>query len=84
MTRIDRTGIDAQTRARALSRLRGLGVSLPGARQALAGQTVANPADRAILADLLAGIAGGTTRAGVYDYPGDYAQRFDGVDRGGS
>ena len=28
--------------------------------------------------------AGGATDLEVYDYPGDYAQRFDGVDRGGA
>ena len=46
-------------------------------------------ADKTILPDVAAGRVthklevGGNTRLEIYDYPGEYAQRFDGVDRGG-
>ncbi len=60
------------------------GLSLLGIQQALQGRIVSDPSDRATIARILAALASMPPHAlaGLYDYPGDYAQRFDGVDAG--
>jgi hypothetical protein len=58
---------------------------MSGIQQALQGNIVADPSDRATIARILAAFASlpPHSRAEIYDYPGEYAQRFDGVDTGG-
>ena len=66
-----------------LQRLRGLGVSPAGASQVLGGQVVTSPSDRARIARVLANlliVTPATANLEVYDWPGAYAQRFDGID----
>jgi hypothetical protein len=63
--------------------LRGLALSDAGAAQALAGYMVSEAQDRAEIARLLARFASApapAARLEVYDWPGEFAQRFDGVD----
>jgi hypothetical protein len=60
------------------------GLSMAGVQQALHGHLVSDPADRAAIARILAAFASLPPHAAaeLYDYPGEYAQRFDGVDPG--
>lgn len=64
--------------------LQKAGLSTLGVQQALQGNIVSNPTDRAALAKILAAL-GSIPQAvlEIYDWPGEYAQRFDGVDKGG-
>jgi hypothetical protein len=70
--------------ARLTRQLCDLGISWQGAQQALGGLVITNETDRARIATLLARLAAapGTARLEVFDYPGFYAQRYDGVDKG--
>jgi hypothetical protein len=60
------------------------GLSLIGIQQALQGHAVSAPSDRATIARILSAFATLPPHviAEIYDYPGEYAQRFDGVDPG--
>jgi hypothetical protein len=61
------------------------GVSAGGADQLVRGLVVTDASDRQRIAHALEAVAGNRTRTTaleVYDYPGEYAQRFDGVGRG--
>ena len=77
--------------ARAVANRQGLvaslqqaGLSPLGAEQALEGGLVTDARDRAAVARILTSFAAiPRTVAVIYDYPGVYAQRFDGIDRGG-
>jgi len=71
-------------RARLAASLQQSGVSVLGSQQALQGQVVSDPSDRAAIARIVAGFANLPPHAGteIYDCPGSYAQRFDGVDPG--
>jgi hypothetical protein len=55
--------------------------SKPGIQQALQANIVTSPADRANIAKILTNIATSSSGAKleVYDWPGEYAQRFDGT-----
>lgn len=60
------------------------GLSLAGIQQVRQGQIVSNPTDRAAIAKMIMTFANLPPAVlEVYDYPGEYAQRFDGVDKGG-
>ena len=61
------------------------GLSSLGLQQALRGSIVSAPADRAAIARILAAFASLSPHAAaeIYDYPGEYAGRFDGIDKGG-
>jgi hypothetical protein len=75
--------LSAGARAQLRQRLADFGISGLGAEQAFSGQIVTSVTDRARVARLLIGLVGGTprtTRLELYDWPGEYAQRFDGVD----
>jgi hypothetical protein len=71
--------------AQVMASLQACGLSMSGIQQALQGNIVADPSDRATIASILAAFASlpAHAKAEVYDYPGEYAQRFDGVDTGG-
>ena len=60
------------------------GLSLMGIQQALQGHIVSDPSDRATISRILAVFATlpPHVTAEIYDYPGGYAERFDGVDTG--
>jgi hypothetical protein len=64
--------------------LQKAGLSTLGVQQALQGNIVSSPTDRAAIAKILAAF-GSIPQAllEIYDWPGAYAQRFDGVDKGG-
>jgi hypothetical protein len=64
--------------------LQKAGLSALGVQQALEGNIVSSPADRAAIAKILAAF-GSIPQAvlEIYDWPGDYLQRFDGVEKGG-
>jgi hypothetical protein len=67
-----------------VSRLRRLGLSMVGAQQAIQGNMVTDPADRRVIARILTTFASQPhDAAAIYDFPGEYAQRFDGIDKGG-
>ena len=70
--------------ARVMGPLQRSGLSLMGIQQALQGHIVSDPSDRATIARILAAFAilPPHATAEVYDYPGEYAQRFDGVGPG--
>jgi hypothetical protein len=66
--------------------LQKLGVSPLGAEQLLSASPLVSADDRAKIARLLAHLLTAQPRAAtmeIYDWPGDYAQRFDGIDKGG-
>jgi len=70
----------------ARQRLSQQGISARGADEIVRAVAVTDYWDRWRVAQVLGTIAarpGGTTALEVYDYPGEYAARFDGVDRGG-
>jgi hypothetical protein len=71
--------------AQVMASLQACGLSMSGIQQALQGSIVVDPSDRAAIASILAAFASlpPHARFEVYDYPGEYAQRFDGVDKGG-
>jgi hypothetical protein len=58
------------------------GLTMAGIQQALQGHIVSDPADRAAIARILTALASLPPHAAaeLYDYPGEYAQRFDGAD----
>jgi len=75
--------LSAGARAQIRRRLCDAGLSGLGAEQALTGHAVGSAADRAAIARLLARLAAAPPQAArfeLYDWPGEYAQRFDGVD----
>ncbi len=72
------TDLPPMLKARLRERLYQLGVSSLGAEQLISGQPVSLAADRAIVAHLLAAVLGQqVSKLELYDYPGEYAQRFD-------
>jgi len=65
------------SRAMVMARLREMGVSGPGAQQAIDGHVLSNPQDRVIIAGILGRAL--SPASATYDFPGDYAASFDGV-----
>jgi hypothetical protein len=60
--------------------LRNMGLSTLGIQQALRGIIVSDPQDRAVIARMLTVLASvPRSVAEIYDFPGEYAQRFDDV-----
>lgn len=70
--------------AHLLVSLQRTGLSSLGIKQALGGKIVSDPSDRAAIARVLAAFASlpPHTALAIYDYVGEYAQRFDGVNIG--
>ena len=67
--------------ARVRDVLRRAGLSHAGIQQALSGAAVSGPRDRAVISRMLTTFASFPPAVlEVYDWPGGYAQRFDGVD----
>ncbi|MGH7470319.1 MAG: hypothetical protein ACRENP_20440 [Longimicrobiales bacterium] len=63
--------------------LQRTGLSVSGIRQALQGNIVSDPSDRATIARILASVAAlPNAQLEHYDFPGAYAGRFDGIDTG--
>lgn len=79
---VDYEKLPSGVRARLGRRLRAAGLSGVSAEQALAGQAVTSGPDRERLAELLVWLLGKPSgaRLEVFNWPGEYAQRFDGVD----
>jgi hypothetical protein len=71
--------------AQLTSSLQRTGLSMLGIRQALQGDVISQPTDRAVIAKIVSAFATlpPNTQYEVYDFPGEYAQRFDGVAPGG-
>ncbi|MGH7460540.1 MAG: hypothetical protein ACREMA_05875 [Longimicrobiales bacterium] len=67
-----------------LTALHRAGLSIGGVQQALRGDIVSSPSDRAVIAKMLAAFVtlAANDKLEHYDFPGEYAQRFDGVDTG--
>ncbi|MET0605028.1 MAG: hypothetical protein ABWZ80_01105 [Beijerinckiaceae bacterium] len=75
--------LPAERRAVIRLRLCDSGLTALGAEQALAGQVVVSTQDRAAISRLLLRFATSRTQAAgleQFDWPGAYAQRFDGID----
>jgi len=70
------------SRATVMARLREMGVSGPGAQQAIDGQVLSNPQDRVIVAGILGRAL--SPSSAVYEYPGAYAASMEGISPGGS
>ena len=68
-------------RAMVMARLRELGLSGAGAQQVLDGHVLSNPQDRLIVAQILGRTLAPAAQE-TYEFPGEYAARFDGVDTG--
>jgi hypothetical protein len=66
--------------AQVTATLQRSGLSVPGIRQALDGSIVSDARDRAAIARILAAFASLPIGPAleIHDYPGAYAQRFDG------
>ncbi len=71
--------------AQVMLSLQRAGLSTSGIQQVLQGGIVSDPSDRAAIARILTALASLPPHAAaeLYDYPGEYAQRFDGIDPGG-
>lgn len=71
--------------AQVMRSLQRSGLSMSGIQQVIQGAIVSEPADRAAIARILTALATLPPHAAseIYDYPGEYAQRFDGIDKGG-
>lgn len=68
--------------ARARHRLRQSGIGALAVEQLLMGQAVTSAADRVAIAEFVIRLLDPASSAssGGYDFPGGYAQRFDGID----
>jgi hypothetical protein len=75
-------GASSVSRAMVMARLREMGVSGPGAQQAIDGLVLSNPQDRVIIAGILGRALSPSIQ--MYDYPGEYAASFDASSPGGS
>ena len=69
------------SQAQLVMSLQRSGLSMLGIQQALQGSLVSDPSDRATIARILTTFASLPPHATseLYDYPGEYAQRFDGI-----